>query len=111
MSEIAWDRIETILADALEREPGQRDEFIAEVCGGDEVLRARVLELLDHEREAREAFDIPTGPALIEQEKTVASAVAESAVVTKLSKPLEVEADWTVVVWLSEHSATDSELL
>ncbi len=66
MAEIAWDRVKTILADALERQTGERNEFIAEACDGDEALRARVVDLLCYEGDAREAFDKPTSSVVID---------------------------------------------
>ena len=37
-----WSRIEAILDDVLERDPGERAEAIARACGDDLALRAHV---------------------------------------------------------------------
>ena len=41
-----WQRIEKLFQSALELEPAQRAAFLAEACGGDEVLRHEVESLL-----------------------------------------------------------------
>jgi RNA polymerase sigma factor (TIGR02999 family) len=41
-----WERIKTIFPSALEREPGEREEFIVQACGGDDALRAELESLL-----------------------------------------------------------------
>ena len=35
-----WQKLERLFHSVLEREPGERDSFIREACGGDEELRA-----------------------------------------------------------------------
>jgi serine/threonine-protein kinase len=41
-----WQQIKKVFTEAVQREPSQRDAFIAEACGGDKDLRAEVEELL-----------------------------------------------------------------
>ena len=46
-----WDQIDHLLQSALRQSPSQRDAFLKEACGGDEVLRQEVESLLEaHER-------------------------------------------------------------
>jgi serine/threonine protein kinase/tetratricopeptide (TPR) repeat protein len=55
-----WQEIDRIFAEALEREPGARSEFLDEACAGDKQLRAEVESLI--------AYDVPDslvgGPAV-----------------------------------------------
>src|SRR5687768_4166969 len=44
-----WQEIDRIFAAVLEREPGEREQFLAEACAGDEVLRKEVESLLVHD--------------------------------------------------------------
>jgi hypothetical protein len=37
-----WDRVKTLVADALERDPEDRAQFLDDACGNDLALRARV---------------------------------------------------------------------
>jgi eukaryotic-like serine/threonine-protein kinase len=60
-----WQQIKAIVNDALEREPGERAQFLAQACGGDAALRAEVDSLLAHEQPAEDfieqpAFELPT---------------------------------------------------
>jgi len=41
-----WEQMKGLFATALEREPAQRSEFLREVCGQDEALRAELEQLL-----------------------------------------------------------------
>lgn len=41
-----WRRVNDLFHAALERDPGGRDDFLAEACAGDEALRAEVSSLL-----------------------------------------------------------------
>src|SRR6516162_2458420 len=41
-----WNRIEEIFRNALERPPSQREEYVAQACGGDAELRSEVESLL-----------------------------------------------------------------
>lgn len=41
-----WRRVNDLFHAALERDPGGRDDFLAEACAGDEALRAEVASLL-----------------------------------------------------------------
>jgi serine/threonine protein kinase len=47
-----WQQIERIYNSALEIEPGRRETFLAEACGGDELLRKEVESLLEHQSES-----------------------------------------------------------
>jgi len=44
-----WQEIDRIFAEALEREPGARSEFLDEACAGDKQLRAEVESLIAHD--------------------------------------------------------------
>ena len=48
-----------LLADVLEREPVEREAFIARACAGDEALHAEVRALLTHEPAARTFLEAP----------------------------------------------------
>src|SRR5687767_1805482 len=54
-----WRQVKDVLASALEREPEQRERFVAEACGHDAELRGAVESLI--RADAREL--IPTDPA------------------------------------------------
>ena len=43
MDEFSWARVKSVLAEALEQEPPQRQAFVDEACAGDEAVRNRVL--------------------------------------------------------------------
>jgi predicted ATPase/serine/threonine protein kinase len=58
MTPETWRRVKDVLASALEREPGQRERFVAEACGDDTELRGAVESLI--RADAREL--IPTDP-------------------------------------------------
>ncbi|MEM1450841.1 MAG: serine/threonine-protein kinase [Planctomycetota bacterium] len=45
--ETSWERVKEIVADALEREPGERRAYVDSACGGDAALRVEVDSLLD----------------------------------------------------------------
>jgi TolB-like protein/Flp pilus assembly protein TadD/predicted Ser/Thr protein kinase len=47
-----WQQIERIYNLALEIEPGRRKTFLAEACGGDELLRKEIESLLEHQSES-----------------------------------------------------------
>jgi serine/threonine protein kinase/tetratricopeptide (TPR) repeat protein len=47
-----WQRMKDLFNSALEREPGQRDAFLAEACGGNESLRQEIQSLLAQHRES-----------------------------------------------------------
>src|SRR5262249_6737505 len=55
MEDEGWKQIEQIYHASLEREPGARNEFLAQVCAGDEELRREVEELLRYDG-AAESF-------------------------------------------------------
>ena len=71
-----WRAVDAILQAALDREPVQRDAFVADACGGDEALRREVESLLAAhdgadadflERPAVESLEAPGGPPLAER--------------------------------------------
>ena len=41
-----WDRVKELFALALEREPGERSNFLREACAGDDRLRTEIESLL-----------------------------------------------------------------
>src|SRR2546430_1096116 len=43
-----WRQVEELYHSTLEREPGERRQFLDSACGGDEDLRHEVESLLDH---------------------------------------------------------------
>jgi tetratricopeptide (TPR) repeat protein len=43
-----WERVKTIFAEAMDREPGERSAYLAAACGEDTALRAEVERLLAH---------------------------------------------------------------
>ena len=47
-----WQRAKDLFGSALEREPGQRNAFLAEACRGDETLRQEIESLLAAHEEA-----------------------------------------------------------
>lgn len=44
-----WQKVKSILEEALETAPELRSNYLDQVCGGDQVLRAEVVELLKFE--------------------------------------------------------------
>jgi eukaryotic-like serine/threonine-protein kinase len=54
MKQEQWRKFKQIYQSALDREPSQRDEFLKEICAGDETLRKAVDSLLAFHREAGE---------------------------------------------------------
>ena len=54
-----WQRISAIFHEALAKPRAARATFVAEACGGDEVLRARLERLLAAERNAGRFGDAP----------------------------------------------------
>ena len=49
-----WDRVQELLADALELDPSERPSFLDTACGDDEEVRAEVESLL----QASEAAEV-----------------------------------------------------
>ncbi len=58
-----WRQIDKLLEEALEREPDQRDAFLAQACAGDEALRRKMEDLLAAHQQAEAEGFIET-PAL-----------------------------------------------
>jgi predicted ATPase/serine/threonine protein kinase len=56
-----WRRVKDVLASALEREPDQRERFVAEACGGDAELRHAVESLIQADAHELIPSD-PSGP-------------------------------------------------
>ncbi|MCP4247420.1 MAG: tetratricopeptide repeat protein [bacterium] len=50
----AWDRLQELFRAALDRNADQRDAFVAEACGGDRALQARLEELLVGHQKAQQ---------------------------------------------------------
>ena len=62
MNSERWQKIESVFAEALERDPTQRSSFLDEACGGDAELRDEVDRLLQRD-ETAELFEFH-GPDL-----------------------------------------------
>ena len=54
-----YDRVRELFAEALERPPGERSQFVNESCRGDPALREEVESLLAADREARRFLEQP----------------------------------------------------
>ena len=54
-----WKRVDGVLQSALDREPEQRDAFLREACGGDEMLEREVRSLLLSEKQAGRFLENP----------------------------------------------------
>ena len=59
-----WPRVKRVLAEALEREGGERRSYLDEACGSDAQLRARVETLLAAGEQAGTFLEAPTGVLL-----------------------------------------------
>ena len=57
-----WARIKELFDGALERDSGERAAFLAGACGGDEDLRAQVLNLLVQYDSAGDFLENPRYP-------------------------------------------------
>jgi hypothetical protein len=68
-----WKEIEHLCGEALEREEGQRAEFLQSACAGDEVLLREVQSLLAHQKQAEHFIETPaleqTAKALADGER------------------------------------------
>ncbi|HYN06179.1 MAG TPA: protein kinase [Vicinamibacterales bacterium] len=64
MSADRWRRVESLCHAALARPAGERDAFLAEVCGDDESLRAEVAALLAGAESAPSFLETPIGASL-----------------------------------------------
>lgn len=62
-----WPRVKRVLAEALEREGAERQAYLAEACGSDAGMRARVERLLAVSQQAAAFLEAPTA-ALLEPE-------------------------------------------
>lgn len=54
-----WQQIKALLAQALERDPPERDAFLDDACGGDSSLRAEVEGLIDSHARSRDFIESP----------------------------------------------------
>ena len=54
-----WRHVKTLAADAWERPPADRADYLAARCGGDDALRDEVLSLLDAMERAGDGLDTP----------------------------------------------------
>ncbi|MFL6194842.1 MAG: serine/threonine protein kinase, partial [Thermoanaerobaculia bacterium] len=54
-----WQKIKTVLEDALEREKGERTAFLDDACAGDDELREEVESLLASEDEVEDFIETP----------------------------------------------------
>ncbi len=61
-----WKKIDQIFHAALEREPSERVAFIAETCGGDDLLRREVESLLTSHDQSASFIEVAAGDAAAE---------------------------------------------
>ena len=54
-----WPQIEQLYLAALEREPRERTDFLAQACAGDDELRREVESLLACQKEAEDFIESP----------------------------------------------------
>src|SRR3974390_2556721 len=69
-----WNRIEEIFQSALERPEAERDEYVAQACGGDAELRSEVESLL-----ASDSGAVTTLRSVIEADVRQLSAAADAS--------------------------------
>lgn len=81
-----WRRVNDLFHAALERDPGGRDDFLAEACAGDEALRAEVSSLLR----------LRSGPGVVDRPAVEADpgllAAADDPLIGRRLGPYEVAA-------------------
>jgi eukaryotic-like serine/threonine-protein kinase len=73
MSDDRWFVVKTVFTEALEREPGKRDTFLAERCSGDTALLDEVRSLLRAHEEAGRFIETPVGAAILPHASELAS--------------------------------------
>src|SRR5262245_31003853 len=54
-----WGQIKRLYLEALEKEGAQRDDFLNEVCSGDDELRREIDSLLRYENKAEQLIESP----------------------------------------------------
>src|SRR5713101_5761247 len=59
MNYAQWERIEELLQNALDLEPGDRPAFLDKACAGDDELRREAEALLSNEEKARSFIETP----------------------------------------------------
>jgi eukaryotic-like serine/threonine-protein kinase len=69
VSDARWQQIERVYNDAVERDPADRETFLADACGDDDALRQEVRSLLGYQRAADHFLE---RPALAEAARSLA---------------------------------------
>jgi Tol biopolymer transport system component/tRNA A-37 threonylcarbamoyl transferase component Bud32 len=72
MTPARWQQIEALYLAAKEREPPVREAFLAEACGDDEELRAKVESMLAKDGLAGRVLDLPAADLLTEASANIA---------------------------------------
>src|SRR5713101_2423597 len=83
MNSDRWKQVDTLLQAALERPPGERQEFLRRACAGDEALEREVRSLLASQQEAGSFLENPAievaARAAIQQESSGSTRTALGA--------------------------------
>src|SRR5689334_5530475 len=58
MTSEKWQQIETLYHNTLERDPADRDGFLASACDGDQELRDEVQALLNYDEQAENFIEV-----------------------------------------------------
>jgi predicted Ser/Thr protein kinase len=61
MDSVRWERIQTLFHEAAERPADERVAFLAKACGGDDLLAAEVLAMLDEDARGASLLDHEVG--------------------------------------------------
>ena len=63
MTRPSWPKVEELYHAALEKQPAEREAFVAEACGEDQDLRNEIRSLLNYEQEADRLMERPAASA------------------------------------------------
>ncbi|MHC4992522.1 MAG: serine/threonine protein kinase [Planctomycetota bacterium] len=120
MTDPQWDQLKGIVADALEKEPGQRAAFLDSACGGNDKLRHQAEALLEIQDEADAYFEVATQPGapdpeLQEARKTIGRYTTRRVIATGgMGTVYEAEQDHPrrqVALKVLRHGAASSTAL
>src|SRR5262245_523137 len=85
-----WKQIDQLLQDALEREPAERDAFLAEACGDDGELRREVESLLGFHNRAESFIEAPpaemAAALLAEKESRAGQTIGHYEIIRKIGR-------------------------